>query len=113
MVLRIQTPRTRPELVFVLVLLLTGDLGEGVKSDRGDAQPLHRPHDRQRLQRECLHRGWQGGLSSSTAARFYLFLAQNWEPTASALEALNTRNVSRMFQFKFVMLCLGFASPSL
>lgn len=48
--------------VGVLVLFFTGHLRKGVKSDCGDAEPLHRPHHRQRLQRERLHRGWQGGL---------------------------------------------------
>ncbi|XP_035878285.1 mediator of RNA polymerase II transcription subunit 27 isoform X2 [Phyllostomus discolor] len=39
----------------------SGDPGEGAESDRGHAEPVHRPDDREGLQRERLHGGRQAG----------------------------------------------------
>lgn len=38
----------------------TGDLGEGAESDCRHAEPVHRSNDSEGVQRERLHRGWQG-----------------------------------------------------
>lgn len=117
---RIQTPSTLPQLIFVLLLFFTGYLRKSVESDRGDAEPLHWPHNRQRVQRERLHRGWQGGLWPIQLHHIAFvpaaYMAENWDPIASALETSNwqkTLNVCRVFQFTFVLLCLDFASPNL
>lgn len=70
----------------VLVLFLPGHLREGVKGDRGDAEPLHRPHHRQGLQRERLHRGWQGGLwplQPHCISFLSVCMPEHWDPTAN------------------------------